>query len=177
MSRQFTEKDSIKNLQTYLRAQTLIYPNTLQVPVDGIFDSATKNALIDFQLRNSLEPTGIADRITHDLLYAQYLDITRNNALSNPIIPFPSYPQNYAIKSGDKSFLVAVLQYMINEIGVVYNTLPLLEINGEYDEETEQAIRLFQEINRLPPTSQTDRITWDALAKIYNLSMHYIEIN
>ena len=177
MAQQFTTKDAIKNLQTYLRAQMRIYPNALQVPVDGIFDSATKNALIDFQLRNSLSPTGVADRITHELLYEQYLDITKSTALSNPIIPFPSYPENYVIKKGDKSFLVTVLQHMINEIGVVYNTLPLLEINGEYDDETENAVRQFQKINLLPPTAQTDRSTWDALARIYNLSTHYIERN
>ena len=177
MPRQFTEKDAIRNLQTYLRAQALVYPNAIIPPVDGIFDSATRDALIDFQLRNSLAPTGVADRITHDLLYAQYLDITRNNNLANPIIPFPSYPLNYAIKRGERSFLVAVLQYMINEVGIVYNTLPLLEINGEYDEETERAVSQFQEINLLPVTAQADRLTWDALAKIYNLSLHYLERN
>ena len=177
MAQQITNKDAIRNLQTYLRAQTIIYPNALQVPIDGIFDSATKNALIDFQLRNSLSPTGVADRITYELLYDQYLDITKSQALSNPIIPFPSYPDDYVIKKDDKSFLVAVLQHMINEIGVVYNTLPLLEINGVYDDETENAIRQFQEINLLPPTAQTDRATWDSLARIYNLSMHYIERN
>lgn len=177
MARQFTERDAIRNLQTYLRAQALVYPNAIIPPVDGIFDSATRDALIDFQLRNSLAPTGVADRVTHDLLYAQYLSITRDNSLSNPIIPFPSYPLNYTMKRGEQSFFVAVLQYMINEVGVIYNTLPLLEINGEYDEETEIAVRQFQEINRLPPTAETDRLTWDALAKIYNLSLHYIERN
>ena len=177
MSRQFTEKDAIRNIQTYLRAQSLVYPNTKIPPVDGIFDSATREALVDFQLRNDLSPTGVADIITYEILYNQYLDITRNNTLSNPIIPFPSYPQNYTIKRGEKSFIVAVLQYMINEIGVVYNTLPLLELNGEYDEETEQAVRKFQELSLLPPSAETDRITWDAIARVYNLSMHYIEKN
>lgn len=177
MSRQFTERDATRNIQTYLRAQAFLYPNAPQPPVDGIFDSATRDALIDFQLRNSLPPTGVADRITHELLYAQYLDITQNNALSNPIIPFPSYPKSYAIKKGERSFLVATLQHMINEIGVVYNTLPLLEVNGEYDDETEDAVRQFQKINLIPESGEADRTTWDALAQIYNLSMHYIERN
>ena len=70
MSRQFTEKEAITNLQTYLRAQTVLYPDSPQVPIDGIFDNATRIALIDFQLRNALAPTGIADRTTWELLYA-----------------------------------------------------------------------------------------------------------
>ncbi|MBR2382058.1 MAG: peptidoglycan-binding protein [Clostridia bacterium] len=177
MSRQFLEKDAIINLQTYLRAQVFLYPNAIIPPVDGIFDTQTKNALIDFQIRNSLAPTGIADRITFELLYEQYLDILENSSLPNPIIPFPSHPTNYAIKRGENSFLVAVLQFMLNEIGAVYNVFEAIEINGEYDEATENAIRSFQSINSLSPTGETDRKTWNALARIYNLSLHYIENN
>jgi peptidoglycan hydrolase-like protein with peptidoglycan-binding domain len=177
MSRQFTEKDAIKNLQAYLRAQALIDPNAMQPPIDGIFDSATRNALIDFQLKNSLSPTGVADAETHNLLYEQYLKIMENESLTNPIIPFPSYPKGYTLKQGEMSFLVAILQYMINEIGIVYNTMPILEINGEYDDETTNAVKLFQKINLLPITGETDRTTWSALSKIYNLSLHYIERN
>jgi murein L,D-transpeptidase YcbB/YkuD len=175
MSRQFTEKAAITNLQTYLRAQSILYPNSPQVPIDGIFDNATRIALIDFQLRNSLAPTGIADRTTWELLYAQYLDILKSSSLPNPIIPFPSYPDDYEIKLGEKSFLVATLQYMLNEIGIIYNTFDNLEINGVYDEATEKAIKDFQERGLLAPTGRVDRATWDSLARIYNLSLHYIE--
>ena len=177
MSRQFLEKDAITNLQTYLRAQAILYPNAIIPPVDGIYDTQTKNALIDFQLRNSLAPTGVADRTTFELLYDQYLDILENSSLPNPIIPFPSHPINYAIKRGENSFLVAVLQYMLNEIGVVYNVFDALEINGEYDEATENAIRSFQTINSLSQTGEVDRKTWNALSRIYNLTLHYIDNN
>lgn len=175
MSRQFTEKEAITNLQTYLRAQTVLYPNSPQVPIDGIFDSATRIALIDFQLRNGLSPTGVADKTTWELLYSQYLNILNNTSLPNPIIPFPSYPDSYEIKRGEKSFLVATLQYMLNEIGLIYNTFDMLEINGIYDEATEKIVREFQERGFLPPTGNVDRATWDNLARIYNLSLHYIE--
>ena len=177
MSRQFLEKDAIINLQTYLRAQAILSPNAIIPPVDGIFDTQTQNALIDFQLRNSLAPTGVADGTTFELLYDQYLDILEISSLPNPIIPLPSHPTNYAIKRGENSFLVAVLQYMLNEIGVVYNVFDALEINGEYDEATENAIRSFQTINSLSPTGEVDRKTLNALSRIYNLTLHYIENN
>ena len=175
--RQFTEKDAIRNLQTYLRAQTLVDSSFPQVPIDGIFDTQTKNALIEFQIRNNLAPTGIADRTTWELLYAQYLEILQNTSLPEAIIPFPSYPSNYTIKKGEKSFLVAVLQYMLNEIGIIYNVFDALEINGEYDEATENIIRDFQKRNGITPTGEVDRQTWGLIARIYNLSLHYIEQN
>ena len=177
MSRQFTEKDAIINLQTYLRAQGVIYPDAIIPPIDGIFDTKTKEALIDFQLRNSLEPTGIADRKTFELLYEQYLEIIESTSLPNPIIPFPSYPTNYTIKQGEKSFLVAVVQYMLDEIGTIYNVFEAVEINGIYDAATENAVRSFQEINSILPTGEVDRKTWNALSKIYNLSLHHIDPN
>ena len=175
MSRQFTEKDAIKNLQTYLRAQALVDDNAILVPIDGIFDTQTKNALIDFQLKNNLAPTGIADRTTWELLYTQYLEILDSTALPEAIIPFPSYPKNYALKRGDKSFLVAVLQHMLNEIGIIYNVFDALTINGEYDEATENIIRDFQTRNNLVPNGETDKATWGLVARIYNLSLHYLE--
>ena len=173
--RQFTEQDAIRNLQTYLRAQALVDNTFPPVPIDGIFDTQTKNTLIEFQIRNNLAPTGVADRTTWELLYTQYLEILQNTSLPEAIIPFPSYPSNYTIKKGEKSFLVAVLQYMLNEIGIIYNVFDALEINGEYDEATENIIRDFQERNGIKPTGETDRTTWGLIARIYNLSLHYIE--
>ena len=175
MSRQFTERDAIIMLQTYLRAQNLVDPTAPKVPIDGIFDTQTKNALIEFQLKNNLAPTGIADRTTWDILYSQYREILDTTSLPDAIIPFPSYPENYSLMLGDKSFLVAVLQYMLNEIGIIYNVFDALEINGEYDDETEKIIRDFQERNGLNTTGKTDRSTWGRIAQIYNLALHHIE--
>ena len=177
MSRIFTEKDAIFMLQTYLRAQRSINENAPLIAVDGIFDTETRNALIDFQLRNGLSPTGKADRVTWDLLYSQYLDTLASSALPDPIIPFPSYPSSYILRRGDKSFLVATLQFILNEIGIIYNTFEAIEINGEYDVATEEIIKDFQTRNGLSPTGEVDRTTWSYLARIYNLSMHYIEQN
>jgi peptidoglycan hydrolase-like protein with peptidoglycan-binding domain len=64
---------------------------------------------------------------------------------------------------------------MLNEIGIIYNTFDNLEINGVYDKATEKAIKDFQERGLLTPTGRVDRATWDSLARIYNLSLHYIE--
>ena len=175
MNEEKLRRDAILNLQTYLRAQKLRYPNAPSVPIDGIFDSATQNALIDFQLRNSLAPTGIADRTTFELLYEQYLDIIDKSSLPDPIIPFPSYPEDYVIKKGERSFLVATLQYMLNEIGLVYHIFEPLEINGLYDENTQKSVMDFQSLNFIKDTGEVDRETWASLARIYNLTLHYIE--
>ena len=172
---ELTKKDAIINLQTYLRAQSLVDKNAPRVPIDGIFDAETRYALTEFQRKNGLAPTGVADRITWELLYAQYLEILESTSLPAPIIPFPSHPVDYKIRLGDKSFLVATVQFMLNEIAVIYNTLTPPKIDGEYGAKTADVIREFQERTALSPTGEVDRKTWSELARIYNISMHYIE--
>ena len=66
---------------------------------------------------------------------------------------------------------------MLNEIGIIYNVFDALEINGEYDEETEKIISDFQTRNGINPTGEVDRKTWGLIARIYNLSLHYIDQN
>lgn len=175
MSRHLTETDAVRYLQTYLRAQRLADPTFPAVPVDGIFDSQTKLALTEFQRRNGLDPSGVADRTTWDLLYTQYLEILNDISLPEPIIPFPSYPTDYSVGIGDKSFLVAIIQYMIVEISIVYNTLEPTEITGLFDEKTKNAIYDFQEKSGLAASGRVDRATWGALSRIFNLSTHYID--
>lgn len=173
--RELTQKDAILNLQTYLRAQSLVDENAPSVPIDGIYDSQTRYALTEFQRKNGLAPTGVADCTTWELLYAQYLDILDDTSLPAPVIPFPSYPSDYKIRLGDKNFLVATVQFMLNEIGVIYNVIDTLEIDGVYGAKTAEIIRNFQERGGLPVTGEVDRRTWAILARIYNISMHYIE--
>lgn len=173
--REYIEKDAIKNLQTYLRHLIVLDDSAPNVPVDGIFGEQTRNALIDFQLKNGLKPTGKADKETFDLLYLNYLSAIEALSLPGPVIPFPSHPNDYAIKLGERSFLVATLQFMLNEIEVVYNIFDAIEISGEFDVATKDAVSDLQKIAGLPVTGEVDRATWDHLTRIYNLSMHYID--
>ncbi len=47
------------------------------------------------------------------------------------------------------------------------NTAPV-PLTGEYDPETETAVRLMQGVFVLPQTGVTDRATWDTLAGLHN---------
>ena len=73
--------------------------------------------------------------------------------------------------------LVSIVQYMINEIVLVYDFLPALSIDGVYGPTTEEAVREIQIRNSLPPTGEVDRATWESLARIFNFSTHYLEQN
>lgn len=175
MPRQFTEKDAIRNLQTYLRRLSYMDDDMINAPIDGIFEEKTRDAVRQFQRNNDLPVTGIADRQTWDAIYQEYLRELERIALPDPIIPFPSYPVHYRIKSGEESFLVSIVQHMLQELSTLYDTFDGVKINGRYDGVTANAIKDFQLRNSLAPTGEVDKATWNELSRIYNLVLHYID--
>lgn len=175
MSKQFTETDAIRNIQTYLRRLSYLDDDTIDPPIDGVFDTRTENALRQFQRNNDLAVTGRADRETWDTLYAQYLLELERISLPDPIIPFPSYPSDFTLSLGDESFLVAIIQYMLQELSVFYDIFTDISLSGIYDAATEKAIAELQRANMLEVTGKVDKKTWNSLSRFYNLSLHYID--
>ena len=62
------------------------------------------------------------------------------------------------------------LQTFLREIAILDTRIPLLVPDGKFESQTENAVRVFQELNSLSPTGQVDEQT---LAKI---SKQYFEI-
>ena len=168
------ESDAITDIQTFLRHLSFHSDTIGDVPIDGIWDSATRDALIAFQKENGLVPTGTVDRATYDILKREY---DRSVALNSPparLDLFPRVPMGYAISEGEVGILVETVQYILSELERLY-TLPEIKRSGIYDSETQGAVRYFQERNGITPTGRVDRETWDALAIQHNLLDRYNE--
>ena len=67
-----------------------------------------------------------------------------------------------------KSPTVYVLQLMLGETAPHYNRIAAVPLTGEYDADTQSAVRHAQKIFQLPETSITDRATWQALTGLHN---------
>lgn len=165
--REYTEKTAIRNLQKYLR-QLEYEEGKASVPLDGIFDSATEEALVAFQIKNGLEATGIADRETWDALYESYLRSLRSFSPPMEFSPFPRVPDGYELSIGDVSFAVSAVQFLLNEISAIFDGLSPITESGRFDSDTEKNIRIFQEGIGLDVTGRVDKSTWDRLVQIYN---------
>ncbi len=160
-----TERDAISNLQRYLRE--LSYSETAQNPVDGIFDTATRDALTDFQRAAGLPATGIADKRTWDTLFEEYLEATELSRGRKGLYFFPQTPVGYEVAPGDTLTLVRIIQLLLLELKVTYDIFEDVVESGTYDVATEQAIRDFQRINRLPETGRVDERTWNRIVREY----------
>ena len=162
---------AVANLQRYLRQLAYHTPELLQVPVDGIFESATRDALLAYQRLVGLPETGVADKDTWDRLYADYQSSVEYYAPPTPVALFLRSPVGYYIDQGAVGIDVAALQYMLGELSLLYPLSPP-KITGTYDKESADAVSAFQALVMLPVTGLVDILTWNAVTDRFNaLSM------
>ena len=159
---------AVQNLQRYLRQLAFFEEAIPQPAVDGIFGAITEDALRAFQRSRGLPATGRADPVTWEWLYRDYRASLAKNSPPRTVTVFPLSPIGYAFSLGSGGAAVTVLQQMLRELHTRYVFLSDVEATGEYDEQTEQAIRLFQSQNGIKPSGNTDQITWNALADQFN---------
>ena len=159
---------AVENLQRYLRFLSYSEPSIPIPPIDGIFESRTEQALREFQRLYGLPVTGIADRVTWELLYAEYRAALAVNSPPRQISIFPIDPEGYVMRPDTRSFAVTVIQYMLLELQHHYSELQNVTLTGVYDRQTQDAVRLFQQKNGLPADGNVGLLTWNTLADQYN---------
>ena len=167
MDQPITRPDAIRNLQRYLRRLSFDDPAIPRPPIDGIFDTATEDAVKAFQSQYGLAPTGRADRTTWDRIYETYLRAERASDRTPVTNFFPLYPEGYELALGERSLTVSLLQLLLQELSVLYDTLTLGEITGIFDDATEQNVRRFQRTSLLPETGRVDLATWNRILRDY----------
>ncbi len=164
------QKQAITNLQQYLRQLSYFDDDIPPIAITGEWNNETQAALTAFQRKNRLPPTGRADEQTWNLLFSQYSNSLNENSPPSSVPFFSRIPRNDSLGVGDIGFVVAVIQYMLNEISILYDLPDTIEIDGNYGDNTERAVTEFQKRNLFPQTGRVDKRTWDRLVKAYELA-------
>ena len=162
------EQAAIRNLQRYLRQLSYVDDRIPPPPIDGIYDTRTRDAVRAFQRIEGLPETGVVDAETWARLFERYEESLRREDAPVPLAQFPRLSPGYALRQGDENFLVRLVQYALGELDLIYEGLDDVPQTGVYDEKTMEAVRSFQRRHGLPETGEVDRATWDALATTYN---------
>ncbi len=164
------EIQAIYNLQRYLRGVSRFDSDIPAVDEDGIFGDATRAALTAFQNKYGLPLSGVSDPETSALLFETYLAGVEAATRPDPVYIFPRYPADYSVKRGDEGVLVSVIQLILRDIILLYGRdAELLPIDGVYGAVTEEAVKDFQRVHRLPDNGQVDRVTWNRLTRASRL--------
>ncbi len=167
-----TESDARMNLQRYLRQLAYFDENIPFVPIDGNRGSDTTDAIRAFQSSRGLPATGVADQETWEAIYEEYLISIEREAPPSGFSPFPSEPSDYALREGDEGFAVSAVQHMLGEISVFFS-IAEIAVSGKYDAATRDAVSELQARYLLPVTGEVDKLTWNALVRLYDSAHLY----
>ena len=163
-----TEKHAVENLQRYLRALYYFDEMLSPLPIDGVFDSATEEAVRRFQKSEELPITGRVDQKTWEMLFARYEREQKLRHAPTGLAYFPRVPPDYRVGLGEEQFLVRVIQNALQEIAIDLEFPTTVPQSGRYDKDTADAVRVLQKATGLPEDGEVDRATWEALTRYYN---------
>lgn len=113
---------------------------------DGKFGEATRRAVVDYQIANGLEATGIADA-------SMFLRLFEGESVSRM-----DYVRSQCAVKGDSGVQVRAIQDRLKELGYYTG-----DVTGTFGDNTSRAVSRFQYDNELTQTGNVDVTTYDEL--------------
>lgn len=159
--------DEVRALQYYLNVIAYFNPSLNLTATNGVYNEDTASAVRAFQTFYGLNPTGSVDAETWETLERIYDEILRTLGEGYAGSLAKLYPGR-ALSFGDKGEDVTDLQGYLQLIGKYYTEIPEIEITGTFDEQTRNAVEVFQTLFGLTPTGAVGPNTWNAIAGQYN---------
>lgn len=140
---------AIKSVQRYLRV--VGNPEIFVAPT-GVFDDNTRLSVIDFQEKNNVEPSGIVDRITFDLLFLAFTLHNEKNRIREGYDSFISFPLIPGAFHPAMIHINRTLARLLNH----YRKHHSLRESNFYSKSTSEAVKLMREIYLLGDVDMID---------------------
>ncbi len=164
----------VRTLQYYLSIIAYFNSNLEPVPLGGIFDTATVDAVERFQAFYGLPVTGIVDNDTWntiDRIYTETVaalppDYEGDNAKLYP---------GYFLTKGTRGENITDLQTYLNLIGRNIPEIPVVPITGYFGDQTENTVRIFQQLFGIPVSGDVGPVTWYQIALQYDFFNRGVE--
>lgn len=157
----------VRSLAYYLNTIAYFNPEIPTVNSGGVFNEAMENQVKTFERFYGLNPDGVVDFRTWQLISKVYSDILNNLPEGYEGATAALYP-GYNLTPGMRNDDVREMQIYLRTIGQNIAAIPVIEVTGYYGPETERAVIAFQRLYGLEPSGIVGSPTWDALAKEYN---------
>lgn len=137
--------------------------------VDGIFGTATEDAVVAFQEIFGLTPDGIIGKETWYRIAFLFNSVKRLAELDSEGIALEDVRKQFSeiLQLGDTGDEVRVIQYFLAVAGTFNDAVPSVAINGTFDQATQNAVIAFQQSAGLTPDGIVGEETWDQLYDAY----------
>ncbi len=136
------KRNAVKEVQRLLQEISETH-----IPQSGIYDENTKNAIIDFQKKNSIAETGITDKETLDALYREYL------------ISYIDVPENidFPIAYGCYGDHIRDINEKMGTVLDYYRVHHNLRSSKRYSNETQNTAEKIRQIYLLDSSTEIDK--------------------
>ncbi len=162
--------NDVKFIQVWLNRISRNFPAIPKIPAaDGIFDTATEDAVRKFQQVFGLEVTGTVNAATWYKITYIYTSVKRLAELDSEGVRLEEIQLefNTDLRIGMQSIEVSMLQYYLAVIGAYYEAVIPVEVTGYFGEQTERSVKSFQRVFGLPQTGIVNRATRNDLYRAY----------
>lgn len=157
----------VRTLQYYLSIIAYFNSDLEPVPLGGIYDAATVAAVERFQEFYGLPVTGIVDNDTWnviDRIYTETVAALPEGYQGNNAKLYPGY----FLTKGMRGQNITDLQTYLNLIGRNIPEVPEVPVTGYFGDQTENAVRVFQQLFGIPVSGDVGPVTWYQIALQYD---------
>ena len=155
---------AIAELQQWLRNINKSNSDAPTLIPDGNYSAETRRYVENLQREKGLPVTGEVDFITWEAIKLEDSLVTANRALPTQVAPLKN--EDLPLKRGDNNVFTDTLKLMLGTVAEAFDNFAAADEDG-FGEETERAVRHWQEIAFIDITGQVDKTTWNSLAAYY----------
>ncbi len=156
----------ILQIQRILRDLERLENGISPIAPSGSFGIDTRDAVVRFQRKYGLTPSGVVDKETWDLLHKIAEAQRDSKQLINAVEIFPRI-EGYEIPFNTRDNVIYVIQHFLNEIKNEYDDFKELEFNGIYNKETQDNIKALQRRHLIEDDGKLNAQTLNLLFKEY----------
>lgn len=156
----------VQFVQFFLNVLSAYYASIPAVDINGMLNSQTRKAIMEFQKTFGLPTTGLIDDETWITMYNSIQGILLTlppSAIALPALLF----SNEVYSEGSVSPGVYIMQQSLNYISTVMPDIPAVTPNGIFNPETTKSVIAFQKKYGLEPDGIIDEKTWNKIIEIY----------
>lgn len=157
----------VRTIQYYLNIIAYFNPELNIITLDGIYGSETANAVKQFQKYYGLNPTGIMNTQTWNVLsriYSETVEFLPDGYSGKYGKLYPGY----FLTLGMSGQNIRDLQTYLALIGQNSDTLPEIPVTGYFGNQTKNAVTAFQKAFGITPNGAVGPITWNTIVKQYD---------
>ena len=163
--------DDVRFVQLKLNRVSLNYPSIPKInPVSGIYSFETENAVREFQRIFGLTADGVVGKSTWYKLQYIYAAVKKLNDLASEGLTYADVSKQYPdyLAEGASGEGVRLIQYYLDVISQYEQSVLPIVITGNYDNQTSESVRSFQQTYDLEQTGIIDEETYNLLFDVYS---------